>query len=145
MARKADRAYNHTREGIIGPVERELGTYGLVKGLIVGAYGEASSHIEALVQTIASGIAKHKWRGMGARNYIDARAVVLARTRRWVGIEAVRGHAAMKVARKRELTSGNWEDAKQRRRMSQRTYIMRRIEYYQYYCGYGVNSEHRKW
>ena len=144
-AREADRNYNGTSRGTIGPVERELGIYGEVKGLVVGAYGEASSHVEELVQQIAKGIAKHRWREMGASDYIDARAAVLARTRRWVGIEAVRGHAALKVARKRELTSGNCEDAKRRRSVSKRMYILRRLEYFQYHCGYGVRSDPRIW
>ena len=80
-ARKADREYNDTPQGDVGPMEAELLRYGRIDGLAFGAYGEASSDVEQLVQSIAAASALRHWRSMGARNVSEAKAILVARTR----------------------------------------------------------------
>ena len=135
-ARHADRVYNETPEGNTGPVERELHTYGRVRGLVAGAYGEMSTDAEWIMQMCARHAATRHWRQMGARNPNEAKAVIIAKNRRRLGIEAVRSHAQLKMDRLRaERGGGNERQARQRRYESQRQHQARRQHYFQYYFG----------
>ena len=53
-ARTVDRLYGGTQEGEVGRVESRLQSYGRVRGLVFGAWGEASEDVHALVQALAS-------------------------------------------------------------------------------------------
>ena len=89
----------------MGPLEAEVKRHGRIDGLVFGAYGEASSDVEQLVQKIAAGSAQRHWRGMGARDVMEAKSILIARARKWLGVEAVGGHAMLKLDR---LPSSCW-------------------------------------
>ena len=93
----------------MGPVESALDQYGRVRGLVVGAFGEISTDRDALIRDIGALGAARGWREMGAISVVEARAVLTARARRCIGIEAVRGHARLKIDRLASLSgdSGN--------------------------------------
>ena len=80
-ARRADRTYNGIRRNDVGPLEAEVKRHGRIDGLVFGAYGEASSDVEQLVQKIAAGSAQRHWRGMGARDVLEAKSILIARAR----------------------------------------------------------------
>ena len=50
-AKRADRKYNDTLDGTVGPLQAALRRFGPVDGLV---FGEASPHVEQLVQAIAA-------------------------------------------------------------------------------------------
>ena len=132
-ARKADKDHNGTQEGEIGPVARELETYPRVRGLVAGAFGEVSSDMEKLVQQIAAAAAA-EWQQLGARDFTEARAVLIAKIRREIGIEMVRGYAVMKRdVLRRERGGGNHAQAARNRRAAQRRWEAWRDSYYQQY------------
>ena len=79
-ARRADRrTYNGIRRNDVGPLEAEVKRHGRIDELVFGAYGEASSDVEQLVQKIAAGSAQRHWRGMGARDVMEAKSILIAR------------------------------------------------------------------
>ena len=51
-AREVDRVYGNVPEGEVGRVERKLTGYGQVRGLVFGAFGEASGGVHELVQRL---------------------------------------------------------------------------------------------
>eukprot|EP00973_Karenia_brevis_P035992 4965645-Karenia_brevis.AAC.1 len=67
-ARALDRSWHHTAAGHAGPVETELRTYGGIRGLVFGAYAEASDDVEWLANQIAE-LACNRPRG--APRYTD--------------------------------------------------------------------------
>ena len=87
----------------MGPREAEVKRHGRIDGLVFGACGEASSDVEQLVQKIAASSVQRHWRGMGARDVMEAKSILIARARKWLGVEAVRGHAMLKVDRLRQV------------------------------------------
>ena len=40
---------------------------------------------------------------MGARDVMEAKSILIARARKWLGVEAVRGHAMLKLDRLRQV------------------------------------------
>ena len=52
-ARKTDQAYCGTAQGTVGPVELKLGSLGQVRGIVVGAFGEASDDLHSLIHHLA--------------------------------------------------------------------------------------------
>jgi hypothetical protein len=135
-AKNADRKYNGTIGDAVGPVERELASYGRVRGLVSGAYGEMSKDVVWLVRHCTNAMAARHWRSMGARNVKEAKAALVTKTRKRLGIEAVRGHAILKLERlKQELGRANMRQARERRRESQNRHRERRKFYYHHYFG----------
>ena len=53
-ARNTDRVYCGTIQGTVGPVERKLASMGEVKGLVLGAFGEASEATHTVGPTASS-------------------------------------------------------------------------------------------
>ena len=51
-ARKADRLYGNTAEGQVGKMEHKLLSYGRVRGLVVGAWGEISEDFKSLMEVM---------------------------------------------------------------------------------------------
>ena len=52
-AKDVDRIYGGVGDGQVGPVQRKLESFGPVRGLVFGAFGEASEEVATLVQTLA--------------------------------------------------------------------------------------------
>ena len=93
-ARSTDRKFNNTPEDAIGPVEARLSSFGIIQGLVVGAFAEGSSHLHHLIDQYANTAANRLWRGMGARNAMEARNILRQDARRHLGVEMARGNAA---------------------------------------------------
>ena len=75
-AQGADRAYNGTPRGTVGPVERALQEFD-VQGLVMGAFGEMSSNVMDLEQAIVEGMAR-RWRDDGCRSRVRGFGCVAA-------------------------------------------------------------------
>ena len=98
-ARSTDRKFNNTPEDAIGPVEARLSSFGIIQGLVVGAFAEGSSHLHHLIDQYANTAANRLWRGMGARNAMEARNILRQDARRHLGVEMARGNARHKMDR----------------------------------------------
>jgi hypothetical protein len=82
-----------------GPVERRLLEFGRVRGLVYGAYGEASADVHALLAMAAREMAERSWRLMGARSASEMRSLMVSMARRRVGLAAVQAMARHRLAR----------------------------------------------
>ena len=49
-------------------------SYGTIRGLVFGAYAEASPDVHCLLECTATHEARLRWEEMGARRYQEARA-----------------------------------------------------------------------
>ena len=98
----------------MSPVQSALDQYGRVRGFVVGAFGEISTDLDALIGDIGALGAARGWREMGAISVVEARAVLTARARRCIGIEAVRGHARLKIDRLASLSGDSGAGSRRR-------------------------------
>ena len=96
-ARRVDQQYVGTAAGEDGPVSRRLAGYGRVRGLVFGAFGEASEDVHDLVQTLASSYSARHWIDMHARDPNEAKAIVARMLYRSWGLAAVRANATLKL------------------------------------------------
>ena len=74
-------------------------SYGEVRGLAYGGYGEASSDVHTLIEASASHLARTTWRWSGARSAEELRNALITRYRRRVGIRVVKAFAAYRLER----------------------------------------------
>ena len=63
--------------GAVGPIESALRTHGGVVGLALGAYGEASQSVEALLEWCAGVAAAAQWQRLGYTSKERCRAAFL--------------------------------------------------------------------
>ena len=82
-----------------GPVLAALRGYPPVRGLVVGAYGEASADVHALLKLTAAKKAETAFKEMGSRTPIEAEATLTLSLRRHWGLTFVREYARMRLAR----------------------------------------------
>lgn len=111
-AKLADRRYNNTGPGQVGPIETRLSTFPQTTGLVFGAYGEASESVECLLRMCAKRIAALKWRSLGSRSAKEAAGFVLGTMRARVGVLGVRTHAQLKARRRLEVLGNSVAGAK---------------------------------
>ena len=98
-AARADQAYCGTAAGDVGPVARRLQGFEHVRGLVFGAWGEASPMVEALLSALArSGADKH-WRGMRCASPAEAVGAMAWYLRRGWALTALRENARLKLDR----------------------------------------------
>ena len=81
------------------PVHDRLLSFGQVRCLVFGAYGEASPDVHHCITAAATRRAQRSWRHLGARSQHEARAFFLQSYRRDVGMAVVREHARLRLAR----------------------------------------------
>ena len=98
-ARRLDQQYCGTQPGVAGPVERQLQSFGQLRGLVFGAWGEASPDVEMLLSLAASTGAQRHWRSMGSSDDDTARGVLAWMLRRRWGMAALRENARLKLER----------------------------------------------
>ena len=70
-----------------------------MKVLVFGNYGECSADVHHLLDACATAVARKTWQWVGARNEAEARACVLSRLRRRVGLVVVREMARHRLRR----------------------------------------------
>ena len=98
-ARKVDCKFCGTAPGSVGPVEQRLRTFEPVRGLVFGAWREASPEAEKLLTALAHAGALRHWRAMRCQD-ADAAVGALAwmLRRRWA-MTALRENARLKLER----------------------------------------------
>ena len=79
-----------------GPVEQRLQSFGPVRGLVFGPRGESSKDVERLIQLSAEIGSDRRWRELGARSKVEAKAFIARKMRESIGITAVRAFAMVK-------------------------------------------------
>ena len=81
------------------PIEDRLRSFTAVRGLVFGAYGEASDDVHFLVRHAAEAIAGRVWQTHGARSEAEMLGMLSAQLRRRMGLQAVRAMARHRLAR----------------------------------------------
>ena len=72
------------------PFLQRLQSFGPVRGLAAGQYGEVSPDVHSLVKVCAESIANRRWRALGARSAKEACGFVTAAVKRRLGLVLVR-------------------------------------------------------
>ena len=127
-ALRLDHRHCGVTEGVPGPVTQKLATYGRVRGLAFGAYGEASTDVHELVQVLAKSCASRQWARMGARDPQEAAALLQRSLYRSWGLMAMRGQARLKLMGMSQVGSGA-AAARARRTDSAAAHSLRREAY----------------
>ena len=98
-AREVDRRFCGTVNGHVGPVETRLRAFEPVRGLVFGAWGEASPHVTKLLALAARTGAERHWRGMRCEEPSRAIGAIAWLLRRRWGLTALREAARLKLDR----------------------------------------------
>ena len=94
-----DQRFCHTPVGTVGPVEAKLRTYDPVRGIVFGAWGEASPLAERLLSACAQAGAARHWLEMRSRSPREAVGALAWLLRRRWGLTALRENARLKLER----------------------------------------------
>ena len=93
-ARRMDRLYCETQPGQAGPIKAKLLSYERVRGMVFGAFGEASQPVHQLVDSLATSrvtVAMPQRGRMGVeRTVAGERAIMVGQIRRKLSVAAVR-------------------------------------------------------
>ena len=81
------------------PFLQRLQSFGPVRGLAAGQYGEVSPDVHSLVAVCAESIASRRWRELGARSAKEACGFVTAAVKRRLGLVLVREMARFRLRR----------------------------------------------
>ena len=81
------------------PFLDRLRLFTTTRGLVFGAYGEASADVHDLLAAAATAQAEREWAPMGARTPTEMRAFLIARLRRRLGCTTVLAYARHRLAR----------------------------------------------
>ena len=96
---KLDTKYHNTPQGETGPLVTRLRTFGRLRGLVVGAWGEGSRDLHSLLDTLAD----YRLRAVGlARGRVGSdsdRGQILSQFRRVLSTTAVRSQSLTLVLR----------------------------------------------
>ena len=95
-ARALDRAHSPAGQQ---PILDRLRSFGRTRGLIYGAYGEASHDVHALISIAADARARELWRAHGASSVAAMRSFLVSQARRRVGMAAVQAMARHRLDR----------------------------------------------
>ena len=98
-ARRIDQQFCDTPAGVTGPVEAKLRTFDPVRGIVFGAWGEASPDTERLLARLASTGAARHWIDMRSRSPPDACGALAWLLRRRWGMTALREAVRLKLER----------------------------------------------
>ena len=96
-ARMLDAKYCATLPGQVGPVSTKLLSYGQIRGLVFGAFGEVSAGVRELVEIAAKAGALRHYRSMGASSVNQAASALKGRYRRELGLAALREQVHLKL------------------------------------------------
>ena len=80
-------------------IENRLRAFGDTRGLIYGAYGEASDDVHDLIAIAAAKLAEQQWRAAGARSAGEMLSFIKSRCYRRVGLRAVQAFARHRLDR----------------------------------------------
>jgi len=96
-AQQADRKWNTTPSGSIGPIESRLNEFGTVTPFVFGFLGEASKAVHNTIKDMAAAGSEHLWRQMGQTSQANAYGILLRKLRRRLGVAATRANARMRL------------------------------------------------
>ena len=120
-ARKADRLYGNTAEGQVGKMEHKLLSYGRVRGLVVGAWGEISEDFKSLMEVMGD----KKKEDLEAETGVEGRKSVTAQLASYVSHSrqqllriCVQAQSRLVLDRLEVLGGGTGEAARRRGRTS---------------------------
>ena len=113
-AREIDQQFCGTARGAVGPVERKLRTFEAVRGLVFGAWGEASPDVHKLLTLIAKEGSERHWRGMRCADPARAMGSIAWLLRRRWALTAVREAARLKLDRLEYVGAGAMPAARRR-------------------------------
>ena len=105
-AKNVDRVYGGVAEGAVGRVQRKLEDYGEVRGLVFGAFGEASEGVHELVHVLANSRLKAVGLQQGRQTGSGELGVLVGQIRRILSVTAVRGQAECLLSRLRNVGRG---------------------------------------
>ena len=110
-ANKADEEFNNfTGPRHTGPVATRLSSFGRIKGLVCGAFGEGSSDLHDLCEQMASSSVGRSSCELGARTTDEAKSRAKRHIYRTIGVEMMRGIAALRTHRLSMTISENEGD-----------------------------------
>ena len=117
-ARNTDRQYCGTADGTTGPVETKLSTMGEVRGIVVGAFAEASEATHDLIHHMAVSRARVAGPQLGKRGQLRSEqaeiAIATAFIRRSLSLCGVRGQTLSLLGRLEALGPGTVAAARRR-------------------------------
>ena len=109
-ARNADRSFNQTPEGTVGPVQQRLTALGEVRGIVSGSFGEISEDTHSLLATLATCRVRVAGPSRGKRGHMRSeegeRAVAISALRRRLGVLTVRCQSLSLLGRLEVLGPG---------------------------------------
>ena len=105
-ARQVDRKFCRTAEGDIGPVEAKIRSFEPVRGLVFGAWAEASPDVDRLIGVLAGRGSERHWRGMLAASAEEAKGALAWLLRRRWAMTALRENARLKIDRLQHVGAG---------------------------------------
>ena len=99
-ARKIDRDIIETDEEV-GPVERRLGEFGQLKGLVVGAFSEGSEDLHSLIQQMAESRVASLDLSRAQHGFISTEDTgqVVGQLRQWLSVASVRSNYTCLLSR----------------------------------------------
>ena len=109
-----DRNYGGVVDGEVGRVQRKLEGYGDVRGLVFGAFGEASQGVHDLVDILALGRIKAVGLQGGRESVKGEMGVLVGQVRRLLSIAAVKSQAECLLSRMRSMGRGTATATKRR-------------------------------
>ena len=98
-ARRLDLDHHGTVAPAVGPVLSALRAYTPVRGLVFGAYGEASPDVHSLLYAAADQAARTQWARLGARSHAEAHGSFVVSLRRHWGLTSLREYARLRLSR----------------------------------------------
>ena len=126
-ARRLDTTFCGARADEPGPVESKLRTFDPVRGIVFGAWAEASPDVDKLIGVLAGIGARRHWRAMRAPGPDEAKGALAWLLRRRWALTALRENARLKLERmefvgrgavaaaSRRATAATGEEARARR------------------------------
>ena len=110
-ARRTDQTYCGTAQGMVGPVERKLGSLGRVHGIVVGAFGEGSDDLHSLIHHLAVSRVRYAGPQLGRRGQLRTEEAEIAISttflRKTLSICAVRSQAQVLLGRLEVIGPGS--------------------------------------
>ena len=85
-AKKVDRVYGGAEEGVVGRVQRKLLDFGEVRGLVFGAFGEASEGVHDIVHHLANSRLKAEGIQQGRETAKGELGVLVGQVRRLLSV-----------------------------------------------------------
>lgn len=130
----------------LGPVALKLSSFGRVKGLACGAFGEGSTDLHDLCNKLAGSAALNKYSDMGAASAKDAKSRATRYVYRLLGIEMMRSISTLRSYRLVMALAGSKSnrEAAARRKWSRVAFEKESSAYFDKHS-YGTKSHIHPW